>query len=111
MAELVIHPLAVAVEELATGVQVEERQAPQLQGLPPPMIPNSPNLSSSACFMLVRGVPSCGCMRPLGQVCCLQAPAAGLMLNCQQSSWSIRPPCGHAHAGGIQATRQAGTGF
>lgn len=54
MAELVIHPLAVAVEEVAAGVRVEERQELRLQGLPPPMIPHSPSIASSTCYMLVR---------------------------------------------------------
>jgi hypothetical protein len=57
MAELMIHPLAVAVEEVAEGVQVEERQDPRLQGLPPPMIPHSPSIASSACYMLEEFKP------------------------------------------------------
>jgi len=54
LAELVIQPLATAVEEVAAGVAVEERQDARLQGLPPPMIPGVKDGSASVCYMLVR---------------------------------------------------------
>lgn len=54
LAELVINPLAAAVEEVAAGVTVEERQDARLQGLPPPMIPGVQDSAASSCYMLVR---------------------------------------------------------
>ncbi len=54
LAELAIHPLATAVEEVAAGVADEERQDAQLQGLPPPMIPGVRHTALSSCYRLVR---------------------------------------------------------
>lgn len=54
LAELLIHPLAAAVEEVAAGVAVEERQDARLQGLPPPMIPGVRGRAVSSCYRLVR---------------------------------------------------------
>lgn len=54
LAELVIHPLAAAVEEVATGIEVEERQDTRLQGLPPPMVPGVHDRAPSSCYMQVR---------------------------------------------------------
>lgn len=46
-----IHPLAAAVEEVATGIEVEERQDTRLQGLPPPMVPGVHDRAPSSCYM------------------------------------------------------------
>lgn len=54
LAELVIHPLATAVEEVAAGVAVQSRQDARLQGVPPPMIPGVRDRATSNCYMLVR---------------------------------------------------------
>ncbi|KAI7846321.1 hypothetical protein COHA_000158 [Chlorella ohadii] len=52
LAELLIHPVARAVHEVAAGLQPKRRTDPRLEGRRPPMIPNSPDLSPSLCFML-----------------------------------------------------------
>lgn len=52
LAELLIHPLARAVVEVAAGLQPKRRADPRLEGMPPPMIPGTPDRSSSVCFML-----------------------------------------------------------
>ncbi|KAI7845940.1 hypothetical protein COHA_000486 [Chlorella ohadii] len=57
LAELVIQPLAAAIEEVAAGVTVEERQDTRLQGLPPPMIPGVKDGSASVCYMLEEFKP------------------------------------------------------
>ena len=55
LAELVIHPLAAAIEEVAAGIEVEDRQDARLQGLPPPMVPGVHDRAPSSCYMQVRG--------------------------------------------------------
>ncbi|KAI7842797.1 hypothetical protein COHA_003543 [Chlorella ohadii] len=57
LAELAIHPLATAVEEVAAGVADEERQDAQLQGLPPPMIPGVRHTALSSCYRLEKFTP------------------------------------------------------
>ena len=54
LAELLAQPLVTAVEEEAAGTPVQQRQDVRLAGLPPPMIPNSRELSPSTCYVLVR---------------------------------------------------------
>lgn len=105
LAELMIHPLAAAVEEVAAGVQVEEREDPRLQGLPPPMIPHSPNISSSSCYMLVRG--------PSTVIPCSAGPHAAGPMPPIASGQSHIQVClaGTAHAGGVQAAGQSCPGL
>lgn len=67
LAELVIHPLAAAVEEVAAGVTVEERQDARLQGLPPPMIPGVQDSAASSCYMLVRSAAATASARQHNQ--------------------------------------------
>jgi hypothetical protein len=57
LAELVIHLLTAAVEEVVTGVEVEDRQDARLQGLPPPMVPGVHDRAQSSCYMLEQFKP------------------------------------------------------
>ena len=56
VAELLIHPVAWAVQEVAAGLLPKRRADTRLEGLPPPMLPNLPELSLSTCYMLVSGM-------------------------------------------------------
>ena len=90
VAELLVHPLERAVEDAAAGKRLPKRRAdPRLEGLPPPMIPDTPDLSTSVCFMLVRPLAAApaeiggqggrqGAVLMLQRSCCLAHAAAQL---------------------------------
>ena len=62
MAELLMHPLMRAVEEVQTGKALraaEQRSDPRLHALPRPMIPHSHDEQSSLCAMLVGHKLAC----------------------------------------------------
>lgn len=54
LAELLREPLIRAVMEVAAGHSPQLRGDPRVPALPPPMIPRSPDLTASQCYMLVR---------------------------------------------------------
>lgn len=83
LAELLIHPLARAVLEVAAGLQPKRRADPRLDGMPPPMIPNSAQLASSTCFMLVSSLVA-GC-------CSGQWPAEASRCTVSDASHWHRP--------------------
>ncbi len=97
LAELVIHPLAAAVEEAAAGVAVEGRQDARLQGLPPPMIPGVQDHAVSACYRLVRIVGRLYSQLLLAALAARQAPMCDAESICccthrrSSSRWSRRP--------------------
>ncbi len=79
LGDLLVHPLERAVEDAIAGKRLPKRRAdPRLEGLPPPMIPNTPDLSSSVCFMLVRPLPAAQAV--VGWVTNPWRQAAGLAL-------------------------------
>ncbi|PRW61323.1 hypothetical protein C2E21_0337 [Chlorella sorokiniana] len=52
LAELAIQPLAMAIEEVAAGLVLQERQDERLQGLPPPMTAGTRDSASATCYTL-----------------------------------------------------------
>ena len=75
LAELLVAPLRRAIQEAAAGTQLQRRQDPRLQGLPPAMIPNNPVGATSVCAMLAS-FTELGCTRapPHGRQACLLLP-------------------------------------
>lgn len=52
LAELLVAPLRRAVQEAASGQQLQRREDPRLEGLPPAMLPNNPVGATSVCAMM-----------------------------------------------------------
>lgn len=80
MAELLLHALDRAIEEVQTGRSLsaaDRRGDPRLDSLPPPMIPHSPDERAALCAMLVRYqlFLYCSCMPSCGSVHELQCTA------------------------------------
>ena len=90
LAELLLAPLQRALLEAAAGLQLKRRGDPRLEPLPPPMIPDSPERSTSYCAMMASRFSCCllpGAATACRHCCC-----------CFCRGWCWVPPALHAVA-------------